>query len=106
MEIKTKFNVHDLLVHKYDMDKINSVIALEVLQIKTESCYAGTQVFYDCRAIIANKSSKDDRWHIGHSVILSEDNKTGWKKYREDELLPASKETINLLKRPDNFIEP
>lgn len=104
MEIKTKFNVNDLLKRKYDVDPKNTVFALEVMSITSETCYAGTQVFYQCRTILAKKEFElkyqekgEFTWEI-HHAIGSDGNTLGWQRYREDELVEALKETKNIIK--------
>lgn len=101
MNIKTKFNLNELVKHKYDSNKKDMICLLEVLTIMTEACYAGNQVFYLCRAIIAHKElnlplrkedEESDTWFLAHGVHSSDDFKIGWRKYREDELIAAPKE--------------
>jgi len=102
MEIKTKFNVHDLVNRKYDAPGLDTVVAHEVMEITIQVCYAAIQVFYSLKFIQCIKKTqgfgedKKSYYIIGHG-IGREDNSTGWKKYREDELVSADKETINII---------
>lgn len=102
MEISTRFNISDLTAHKYEHQTSRRKSVLEIMEVITTSCYAGTQVFYLCRLIILEKkiqlSNLDKKeWSIYHS-IGKDVNDTGWKKYREDELIPLSQEITQLLK--------
>lgn len=104
MELKSKFNVNDLLVRKYDKGSEELKMALEVLEIHSQTCYAGTQFFYQCRIIVLEKEretkigiawlSKEEReekekqpraWTIRHGQSRQE-GQLGWERYREDEL--------------------
>ncbi len=101
MKIETKFDVNNLLVHKFtplDNDKIN---ALEVLEIRTNTCYAGTQNFYDCRAVVLKKhynryKTDEFTWDVLHSAIHSDRN-MGMITYREDELIELPQEFIEII---------
>lgn len=103
MEITTKFNVNDLTQRKWDRSPENKLFALEIMEIISQSCYAGTQVFYLCRQIQMFKSFKekykeegDFKWVVAHG-ITNEEGEMGWIKYREDELIPAPKESLEIL---------
>lgn len=95
MNIELKFKVNDLIQHKYNKQKMGVLQAYEVLQIQTETCYAGTQVFYMCRAIILNiekdytKDGTKKYWSLAHA-INSNHSQMAWDKFREDELVAAS----------------
>lgn len=102
MEIKTKFEVGDLLERRYTVKDIEKTFTLhEVLEVVSSTCYTGTQVFYFCRALIAKKEkdylSKESRWNV-HNAISHEDSSMGWQKMREDELIIARKECQDIIK--------
>lgn len=103
MEIKTKFDVNNLVKRKFDTNSKNRMSALEVMEVIAQTCYAGTQVFYLCKPVIAEKEFKDKwkedgefSWVIAHG-ISQEENQAGWRKYREDELIEAPKEVIDII---------
>jgi len=93
MEITTKFNVNDLVVRKWDTNIYDEAVqASEIMELSIQACYSTIQVFYFVKPICAQKKTegygadKKSRWIIGHG-IGKEDNSSGWKKYREDELI-------------------
>lgn len=96
MRIETKFKIRDLLRREYDTPRRESITVLDVMEINSQTCYAGTQVFYTCRPILLNRIYKPDGWEVSHA-IGNEDGSTGWVKYREDELLLCSKEVIDIV---------
>lgn len=75
MEINPKFTITDLLQTKYSNPDPNrkELHVFEVLEISTQTCYAGTQIFYDCRPIAVGM-------------------KRNWKK--PEETTPDTKETM------------
>lgn len=101
MNIKTKFNVGDILKFKYDKNTPDVKYLLSVVDILTQTCIAGTQVFYYVRSIklefITHKYDKDfePRWVCHYD--LGNNNKNLYKKFREDEVIKASKEEIEIL---------
>lgn len=103
MRIETKFDVNNFAVRKFDTNAKDVIQVLEVMEVISQTCYAGTQVFYLCKPVIAQKKYENDwkkdgefTWVIGHG-INKDDNSTGWKKYREDELIEAPKEHVDLI---------
>ena len=103
MNIKTKFSVSDFAKRKYDQQLKDQFQILEVMQIHSETCYAGTQVFYLCRMLFAKKEKsyvanpgEEVQWAISHS-IGKEEHSTGWLKYREDELVEITDGSDELL---------
>lgn len=103
MKIETKFEINNLVKRKFDSDYENSRCCLEVMEIISQTCYAGTQVFYLCRSIILNKQFEHEykkegafKWVILHNVS-QEENNLGWRKYREDELIEAPNEIIDII---------
>lgn len=103
MEIKTKYAVNDLVKHKYQSIQLNGDdLCYEVLEIKTHTCYAGTQVFYDCRAIVKQIEKEpfslevkpEGKYSIGFS-IARDTNSMGTEKFREDELIDCDEQLKN-----------
>lgn len=94
MTISTKFDVHNLVKRKFDREDQN-INMLEVMEVISQSCYAATQVFYLCKIIRAHRF-RDQPWKIEHG-IGRDDNATGWRKYREDELIEATKQEIDIV---------
>ena len=102
MEIKTKFEIEDLLSLKTDRRDKDRFHALIVMEITSETCYSGTQIFYVCRMISGEKiysmtESGVYEWAIGH-IKGSDKHDTGWKRYREDELIKSSKEVVKIIR--------
>jgi hypothetical protein len=102
MRIETKFNIGDLVRHKYSKATAKTVhdgllLALTVLDIKTETCIAGTQIFYICRALYQHRKSKfsikedDELVEIGYSGVSEA------TKLREDELQICPEEIIKII---------
>lgn len=120
MEIKTKFDINNLVKHKFEMgidSGLKTIPVLEVMEVIAQKCYAGTQVFYLCKQIIvqknrsvydelnsvtqkilnkANELESVDKYYI-HPTFGNDVNDTGWKKYREDELVEAPQNEIDII---------
>ncbi len=103
MKIETKFDINNLVKRKFDSDYNHSKCCLEVMEVITQTCYAGTQVFYLCRSIILNKEFEHEykkdgnfKWVICHGVS-QEENTLAWRKYREDELIEAPIGLIDII---------
>ena len=60
MKISTKFEVGDRVQHKYWINKEELGITFYINEIKTVTCYVGTQVIYYCRPIITHLRKKYD----------------------------------------------
>lgn len=93
MNIETKFNVGDIVKHKYESNP-ERVMGFEVMEIKSNTCYAGTQNFYYCRALFADKVFKNRfdensefQWAVSYSVSNDPHMPTAWQQMREDELI-------------------
>lgn len=104
MKIESKFSVNDLVKRKTDIDPKNKMYIIQVMEVQSQTCYAGTQVFYLCRTLIFEKEYKkrfteegEFEWKVAHGVSVNS-AQTGWTKYREDELSEAPKEAIEILK--------
>lgn len=89
MEIKTKYNIGDLLRHQYSSDNGDRTV-LKVLEIESLSCYAGTQVFYKCRHIYIKPKTCLDKG-VRSFFGVSGNGRMQMETYREDELLTAEK---------------
>ena len=103
MKIETKFDVNNLVKRKFDTDGNDKLQALEVMEISSQTCYAGTQIFYHCKPIVATKEFKEKwkeqgefSWVIGHG-IGKDDNSKCWRLYREDELIDCPESIINII---------
>lgn len=106
MKIETKFDINNLVVSKYQINPLgkkaeNEVLCcFEVIDIHTGTCMAGTQVFYDVRAI--HGITKTD-YSSGKKVTTYTDfaigstSKGEYTRMREDELIEAPKEVIDLV---------
>lgn len=104
MIIESKFKVNDLVKQKFS-NCGNKFHAFEVAEVLTQTCYAGTQCFYQCRAIIASKEYDNNfnksagfTWDIFHG-ISSQDGGLGWQKLREDELIELTEEEAAIFKQ-------
>lgn len=104
MEIKAKFEINDLTKAKYDTAHKGQTILLEIMFINTETCSAGTQIFYTCRVIVIMKEFKHSyskegayTWEVAHGINNKQDNATGYQKYREDELIPATSDLLDIV---------
>lgn len=93
MIIETKFRVGDIVGHIFDHQK-DGIRVMQVMEVDTNTCYAGTQIFYQCRAILLKL--EDGVWET-YSTRGDNSGDTGFRKYREDELAPASDKAIKIL---------
>lgn len=106
MKIETKFDVNNLVVSKYQRNPIaqkskhDLLCCFEVIDIHTGTCMAGTQVFYDLRTIHGmtethyvdgNKVTKFTDFSVGSN------SKGEYIRMREDELIEAPKEVIDMV---------
>ena len=103
MEIKTKFEITDLVTLKTERRDSIRIHAMVIMEIVSQTCYVGTQLSYLCRIItgvkvheISYDKNSPFEWVIGHAQG-SNINDTGWKKYREDELIVVSKEVKSII---------
>lgn len=105
MEIKTQFDIHNLVQRKFDTGSKSVTTLLEVMDIKTETCIAGTQVFYATRPISIVKEY-NDKWNdekgfelrVMHGFTNEKLNTlTNLPIYREDELITAKQEYIDII---------
>ena len=104
MKITSKFGIGDLVQRKYETEGRTSFIVHEIMNVFTDTCYIGTQVFYLCKALILTKEYKHEYLKTGdftwcvYPGISEGDNTTGMKKLREDELIPIEKKYREIIK--------
>jgi len=107
MNIKTKFGVNDLLVGKYqrspfaERSKSESLICFEVMDVNTQTCMAGTQVFYVCRPIhgLIKNEYVDGEFVVSFvNLAVGATTRGEYGTFREDELVAASNEVIELVR--------
>lgn len=98
MKIEPLFEIGNLVQRQYEDVGQEAKLALQVMEVITQTCYAGTQIFYLCRPLFAkrHKWSESWKWTIGHGTAKMP-NDAGWTKYREDELHIADDETIAII---------
>lgn len=101
MKIETKFDINNLIQHKFDNEAAENHIVLEILDIHTDTCYAGTQIFYYVRPIILKKNfggrgMNDLKWSTSSSVGAN-GRDTGVVRYREDELIECDQKWIDII---------
>jgi hypothetical protein len=108
--LKTQFDIGDIIQYKFEHPEEGSLSGFVVMEIIVQICNAGVQTNYFCRPVFAkdvnhlyNKHrSKDSEKKSPEYIIAHGTGKDlsdiGWKKYREDELIPASNDLKTLLK--------
>jgi hypothetical protein len=103
MTIQPKFQINDLVQHKYQKSAVaqynlldkNGAKFFEVLYIHTETCSAGTQVFYRLRPFFPvpdNAFKQEDSKIIDISFGMHHDTAHGTVYFREDELRPMAED--------------
>lgn len=104
MDIKSKWGIGSLLQFKFFSPEQSNIVVYEVQFIHTETCSAGTQVFYTVRPIIITyqpnfskiKEEAKKLRSVEHGV--TKDGTVGTlPKFREDELVDCKDEFLNLL---------
>ena len=101
--IKTKFEIGDLIRYKYQSDPKDRMVAMEVIEITSVTCIAGTQVFYKVRELGAEKEFEgfgSDRKHIGWSAgtMKTSAGTVDYRSFREDELVVLAKDKQKIFK--------
>jgi hypothetical protein len=96
--INSIFDVNDLATSKFHSQLPGKVqVVYEILQIDTQKCYGGVQVFVQARPlhIIYDGYGKDRKISNVEAAFL----RTGIElaRFREDELVPLSEELKSLL---------
>lgn len=94
MKIETKFDIGNLVVHKFDTPKRQDMIVFEVLEHLVQICYGGVQIFHFCRPIYILKIGAD--WHVTHGRVKDESG-LGMMKLREDEIIQAPQKYIDII---------
>jgi len=97
MDIKTKYSIGDLVQKKHLVFEEDSFQLLEVMDVETNTCYAGTQVFYQCRLYLIEKPSIYD---INAKFWKLVNVSTTLLKFREDELIDALAESVKIFHNP------
>lgn len=104
MKLESKFDINNLVKHKFGREANDCVHCLEIMQVQTETCYAGTQIFYLARAIVAIKKYEHDYkkegpfiWTIANAIVGESNKNIAWEKYREDELIECPQEQIDVI---------
>lgn len=102
MEIQTQFDVHNLVKHKFSSHGKKVICALEIMEVLSNTCYGGTQIYYWCRPIVA-RVEKDGYgenaktfWVIGYAIDKGE-TVEGYAKFREDELVSLTQKEIDII---------
>ena len=108
MEIKTKFDINNLVVSKYQRNPFENketkidLCCYEVMEIITETCIAGTQTFYRVRVLhgLHNRIKdfmKEELEDKFSDIRLVDMGNNMYVKMREDELVEAPKEVIDFV---------
>jgi len=102
MTIEPKFKINDLVQHKYqkksELNKLDSARStmkfFEVIYIHTETCSAGTQIFYRLRPFfpIVESGYKEEPKIIDLGFGVGSNGTEGTSYFREDELKAMSTE--------------
>ena len=108
MNTKTAFEINSIVRHKFGKEKTKfntrTITRYEVLYINTETCSAGTQIFYRCRPILITESKDyEDKTQVIHDVHVADVtpvNRAGGQGeclFREDELLPCDEAMLKII---------
>ena len=106
MQIETNHGVGDLIRHKFQKqeDDGRQALAYEILEVRTVTCYAGTQVFYECRGLIgiyksdyAEGKNVKKLVNIAHDISLFTKDKE-MQRFRGDEIVECPKEIADLIR--------
>jgi len=106
MKNEPKHSVGDYLIMKLETSTDHPVLSiLNVQEILTQTCIAGTQIFYDCRVLNISREidlyseTKDIRsytYRVSHHTKVSNQ---GHFRYREDEVVTITKEHKEIIKK-------
>ena len=107
MKIESKFDVNNIVAHKFQKDGHDAFIASEILGVQTDTCYAGTQVFYLCRNLMLQKKrdfeykgdevEKKHKWEVNHAISGDTKGQIPLQGYREDEIVECPKKFIDII---------
>jgi hypothetical protein len=105
MNITPKFKINDIikLKHSRDWDPDDSfreAVRYEVIYIATETCSAGTQIFYSCRPMQVTESAYRSNDKVGTSSQVKVMDAVDFlrTRYREDEVVPCDPVTLAIIK--------
>lgn len=110
MNITTAYRINDLVQHKYDRTTIEGGdrSCMEVLYISTETCSAGTQVFYTVRPIhvvqtkdyseVQTNGRYPMKLEVRHAFYPNNVGTQGSARFREDELIPCNRELAAIVR--------
>ncbi len=109
MELKTKFDINDIVEAKHDAGSPERFVYMEVMEITTQTCYAGAQIFYKCRVAQAEKMEYREKsreagvpstfksiWVLGN-LLSQQDGQMGWKTFREDEVFMLAPHKLKII---------
>lgn len=104
MNITTRFNVNDLVQSKFQLP--GSMDFMEVIEISSVTCSAGTQNYYIVRAykpkykfrFTTKEGIMGEENQVERFDMASRGEHVEYAKIREDELMPAAKEVGDKLK--------
>jgi hypothetical protein len=98
MTITPKYAVNQIVRHKFSKTHKNDkgCIAMEVLYIHTETCSAGTQIFYNVRLFYTVTEGYGDK-KLVTDIAYSTDEHARGLRFREDELIECPQEVIDVL---------
>ena len=87
MTIKPKYKVGDILRKETDQDSSSAISRLQVIEIVTQTCYAGTQIFYKCRNLSLHKREYQEKWMASHHISKDQ---SFTSRYSEPELVAST----------------
>lgn len=102
MNIETKFKIGDFVRHKFQrspLGKSQTCLGAVVQYIHTETCSAGTQVFYNLRFLIQAMKHDSQLWAAKDNElvdILPGADPTN-HKFREDELVALPEDIVKII---------
>lgn len=105
MIIKPKFNINDLIQHKFCRPNDDVKSFYEIIDVQTITCCAGTQVFYHCRLHqlhfekqfgLMKKDKEPKLEAISHRVKSIPESQ--YTSLREDEVKACSKDITKHIK--------
>ena len=96
MTIETKFNIGDLVQHKYQRAAIGQqAVGFEVIEIQAINCYAAAQIFYTCRPLhVITEFDWQTKTKSITDVVSGRPKDNEYCKFREDELKVCAEEIV------------
>lgn len=106
MEIKTAFNIGDLVQYKFSKNTAlnEAVAAYQIMEVRSQTCYAGTKIAYELRALVAKASfawdkPSGEKGKLPESIrVITYEPSLKTLLLREDEIKPCSKEVAHQIK--------